>query len=69
MSWQNSGPLPDIPTRWSTLHKEVSGAGPSCNVARGSREYYGESTRVLLGATVEKIDQEDCEVLPRMSVV
>ena len=29
--------------------------------------HYGESTRVLLGATVEKIDQEDCEVLSRMS--
>jgi len=25
--------------------------------------------RVLLGATVEKIDHEDCEVLPRMSAV
>ena len=52
-----------------TVHGEVGGTGPSCNTARGSWEYNGESGRVLLGATAEEINQKDCEVLPWMSAV
>ena len=69
MSGQRSGPLPDIPTRWTTVQGEVGGTGPSCNAARGSWEYDGESASVLLGATAEEINQKDCEVLSRMSAV
>ena len=69
MLGQSSGPLPDIPTRWTTVHGEVGGTEPSCNTARGSWEYNGESGRVLLGATAEEINQKDCEVLPWMSAV
>ena len=69
MSGQRSGPLPDIPTRWTTVQGEVGGTGPSCNAARGSWEYDGESARVLLGATAEEINQKDCEVLSWMSAV
>ena len=69
MSGQSSGPLPDIPTRWTTVHGEVGGTGPSCNAARGSWEYDGESARVLPGATAEEINQKDCEVLPWMSAL
>ena len=69
MSGQSSGPLPDIPTRWTTVHGEVDGTGPSCNAARGSWEHDGESARVLLGGTAEEINQKDCEVLSWMSAV
>ena len=69
MSGQSSGPLPDIPTRWTTVYGEAGGTGPSCNAAQGSWEYDGESARVLLGATAEEINQKDCEVLPWMSAV
>ena len=55
MSGQSSAPLPDMPTRWTTVYGEVGGTGPSCNAARGSWEYDGESARVLLGATAEEI--------------
>ena len=67
MSGQSSGPLPDIPTRLTTVHGEVGGTGPSCNAARGSWEYDGESARVRLGATAEEINQKDCEVLSWIS--
>ena len=66
---QSSGPLPDIPTPWTTVHEEVGGSGPSCNAARASWEYDGESARVLVGATAEWINQKDREVLPWMSAV
>ena len=69
MSGQISGPLPDMPTRWTTVYGEGGGTGPSCNAARGSWEYDGESARVLLGAMAEEINQKDCEVLPWMSAV
>ena len=38
----------------------------SCNAARRSWEYEGESARILLGATAEEISQKDREVLPWM---
>ena len=60
MSEQSSGPLPDIPTRWTTVHGEVGGKGPSCNTARGSWEYDGESAIGPLGATAEEVNQKDC---------
>ena len=69
MSGQRSGPLPDIPTRWTTVQGEVGGTGPSCNAAPWSWEYDGESASVLLGATAEEINQKDCEVLSWMSAV
>ena len=56
MSWQIAGPLPDIPTRWTMIHREVGGPGPCCKASRGSREYDGEAVRVLLGATVKKVN-------------
>ena len=69
MSGQSSGPVPDIPTRWTTVHGEVGVTGPSCNAARDSWEYNGKSVKVLLGATADEINQKDCEVLPRISAV
>ena len=52
----SAGPLPDIPTRWTTIHREVCGPGPCCSASRGSRKYDGEGARVLLGAKVEKVN-------------
>ena len=56
MPWKSSRPLPDIPTRWTTVHREVGGPGPCGSAAWGSWEHDGKSARVLLGATAEKVN-------------
>ena len=56
MPRENVGQLPNIPTRWTAIHREVRGPGPCCSASRGSRKYDGEGARVPLGAKIEKVN-------------